>query len=257
VATQSTNRNLAYSCSILGYNSTGIIINNAKLICGSGSGENIKSDSISAGYNTFAFQDGSSIKLNNGMLYLNGKNNFLRSIEKSSNNFEITGSLTTESNWDNGSIKNNLFSIGENFWQPSKWNYSMDTIQAKYIFLGYYDVGSHFNEVDIKGKLANSHFVKCYDPNGSVSSAMKLAGLDNEFKEVQIDNQLKEVGILGSSFEWPKNAQVYTVDGKLLMTTLDVNQITTAGIGLNPGVYILRWTDSDKSSKSKKIMLLE
>ena len=257
VATQSTNRNLAYSCSILGYNSTGIIINNAKLICGSGSGENIKSDSISAGYNTFAFQDGSSIKLNNGMLYLNGKNNFLRSIEKSSNNFEVKGSLTTEGNWDNGSLNNNLFSIGENFWQPSKWNYSIDSIQAKYIFLGYYDISGHFNEVDMKGKLAKSHFVKCYDPNGSVSSAMKLAGMDNEYQDFQIDNYSNQVGLMGGSFEWPKNAQVYTVDGKLIHTSLDVNQMTTARIGLAPGIYILQWTDSDNSRKSKKIMLLE
>jgi len=191
------------------------------------------------------------------MLYLNGKNNFLRSIEKSSNNFEVKGSLTTEGNWDNGSLKNNLFSIGENFWQPSKWNYSIDSIQAKYIFLGYYNISGHFNEVDMKGKLAKSHFVKCYDPNGSVSSAMKLAGMDNEYKDFQIDNYTNQVGLMGGSFEWPKNAQVYTVDGKLINTSLDVNQMTMARIGLTPGVYILQWTDSDNSRKSKKIMLLE
>lgn len=82
VAAQSLNRSLAFACSILGYNNTGIVLNNAKLICGAESGERINSDTISAGFNTFAFQDGASIKSYHSAIYLNGKNNFYALLRK-------------------------------------------------------------------------------------------------------------------------------------------------------------------------------
>ncbi len=257
VGAQSLNRSLAFACSILGYNNTGIVLNNAKLICGAESGERINSDTISAGFNTFAFQDGASIKSYHSAIYLNGKNNFLRSIEKKPKIFEIYGSLATEYGSTKGSQKNDKLNIGENFWQPSKWNYSMDSIRENYINLGYYDIGGHFNEVELTGKLANSHFIKCYDPNGSVSSAIKLAGLDNEYSELLIDHSITNISLINNAFGWPQNAEVFTMDGKLIRKIGTENHTLTDEFGISPGLYILRWKDTENSIKLKKIMVLE
>ena len=257
VAAQSLNRSLAFACSIFGYNTTGIVLNNAKLICGAESGEMINSDTVYAGFNTFAFQEDASIKAYNATLYLNGKNNFLRSIEKKPKKFEIYGSLAEIDGGNKGSQKNDNLNIGENFWQPSKWNYTMDSLQENYINLGYYDIGGHFNEVELTGKLAGSQFVKCYDPNGSVSSAMKLAGLDNEYSDLQIERSITNNSIINNGFEWPNNAKVFTVDGKLIRTINTGDQAKTDDFGISPGVYILRWTDAENSIKSKKIMVFE
>ena len=257
VAAHSLNRSMAIACSIFGYNTTGIVVNNANLICGAESGEMINSDTVYAGFNTFAFQEDASIVANNATLYLNGKNNFLRSIEKKPKKFEIYGSLAEKDGGNRGSQKNDNLNIGENFWQPSKWNYSMDSLQENYINLGYYDIGGHFNESDLTGKLASSQFVKCYDPNGSVSSAMKLAGVDNEYSDLQIDRSMTNNSIVNSGFELPHNAKVFTVDGKLIRTINTGDQAKTDDFGISPGIYILRWTDAENSIKSKKIMVFE
>ncbi len=257
IATQSYNRSLAFSCSILGYNTTGIVLNNAKLICGIGSGEQINSDTVSAGFNTFAFQDGASIKANNATLYLNGKNNFLRSIEKKPKTFEVYGTLKTEVGSNQGWQKNDKLNIGENYWQPAKWNFSIDSLQENYINIGYYDLGGHFNEVELVGKLANGQFIKCYDPNATVSSAMKLAGLDNEYSDLQINSSINSNTKIYNNFEWPANAEIYTIDGKFIQKLFKETNSHCSDLGLCPGVYILRWTDTENSTKSKKIMVSE
>jgi hypothetical protein len=257
IAAQSNNRSLAFSCDILGYNTTGIVLNNAKLICGIGSGEKINGDTVSAGFNTFAFQEDASIKANNSSLYLNGKNNFLRSIEKKARTFEVCGSLTTTIASNQGWQKNNTLNIGENYWQPAKWNYSIDSIKEKYTYLGYYDLGGHFNEVELAGKLAIGQFIKCYDPNASISSAMKLSGLDLEYSDVKMEYHIGNDVIKNNIFDWPVNAEIYTVDGKLLQKLSTDKYSQCYGIGISSGMYILRWTDAENTINSKKIMILE
>jgi hypothetical protein len=257
IASQSRNRCLVFTCSILGYNNTGILLNNAQLICGAGSGVQINSDTISSGFNTFAFQDGPSIKAYNAKLYLNGKNNILRSIDKKSTIYEFSGSLASANGGNSSSQKNEKLNLGENYWQPTKWNYNIDSIQDRYVNLGYYDIGGHYSEIELTGKLSRTQFVKCYDPNGSVSSAMKLAGLDNEFQELQLNNGVKTNDFIYPSINWPQNAKIFTVDGKLIRNGETINTSSNYDFGLSPGIYIVQWQDGEKSFQSKKIIVSE
>jgi hypothetical protein len=257
IASQSRNRSLVFTCSILGYNNTGILLNNAQLICGAGSGVQINSDTISSGFNTFAFQDGPSIKAYNAKLYLNGKNNILRSIDKKSTIYEFSGSLASANGGNSSSQKNEKLNLGENYWQPTKWNYNIDSIQDRYVNLGYYDIGGHYSEIELTGKLSSTQFVKCYDPNGSVSSAMKLAGLDNEFQELQLNNGVKTNDFINPSINWPQNAKIFTVDGKLIRNGETINTSSNYDFGLSPGIYIVQWQDGEKSFQSKKIIVSE
>jgi hypothetical protein len=86
---------------------------------------------------------------------------------------------------------------------------------------------------------------------------MKLAGLDNEYSDLQIDRSITNNSIINIGFEWPHNAKVFTVDGKLIRTINTGDQAKTDDFGISPGVYILRWTGADHSIKSKKIMVFE
>jgi len=86
---------------------------------------------------------------------------------------------------------------------------------------------------------------------------MKLAGLDNEYSDLEIDRSIKNNSIVNIGFEWPNNAKVFTVDGKLIRTISTGDQAKSDNFGISPGVYILRWTDANNSIKSKKIMVFE
>jgi hypothetical protein len=86
---------------------------------------------------------------------------------------------------------------------------------------------------------------------------MKLAGVDNEYSDLQIDRSITNNSIVNSGFEWPHNAKVFTVDGKLIRTINTEDQAKNNDFGISPGIYILRWTDAENSNKSKKIMVFE
>ena len=257
IGAQGRNRSLVFTCTILGYNNIGVVINNAKLICGANSDEHINSDTISSGFNTFAFQDGPSIKAYNADIFVNGKNNFIRSIDKKSTIYELSGSLASGGSGGSSTQKNLKLDLGENYWQPTKWNYTIDSIQEKYTQIGYYDIGGHFNEIAMKGKLSNSQFVQCYDPNGSISSAMKLGGLDNEYSDILMAQGISNHSSIYGSNDWLKNVEVYTTEGKLIRRFETYSPTTHETFDFSPGIYILRWQNGENAMQSKKMIVSE
>ena len=257
IGAQGRNRSLVFTCTILGYNNIGVVINNAKLICGANSDEHINSDTISSGFNTFAFQDGPSIKAYNADIFVNGKNNFIRPIDKKSTIYELSGSLASGGSGGSSTQKNLKLDLGENYWQPTKWNYTIDSIQEKYTQIGYYDIGGHFNEIAMTGKLSNSQFVQCYDPNGSISSAMKLGGLDNEYSDILMTQGISNQSSIYGSNDWLKNVEVYSTEGKLIRRFETYSPTTHETFDFSPGIYILRWQNGENAMQSKKMIVSE
>lgn len=84
-----------------------------------------------------------------------------------------------------------------------------------------------------------------------------MAGLDNEYSDLRIDHSITNISLINNAFGWPQNAEVFTMDGKLIRKIGTENHTLTDEFGISPGLYILRWKDTENSIKLKKIMVLE
>lgn len=252
-AIQCSDRMLAIGCSVFGYNGIGIEINNGNLVMGAGSRILLGNDTIISGSNTFAHSDKYAILLEQSKLYLNGCNNFILSNAKQGSKIQIAGGLnldTTNTMWSNS---RQLFSIGENHWQPTNAKFSMDSIQAKFVHLGYYAVGGKFLEVDITGKLSKTIFTVCFNPYNSLSNGLKMSGVDDFYYDRMIGG-IGEINVMnGIENVLPLSFDVFSIQGKLVRHYNHKRDIDDWHYGLSDGIYILRWLDEEGKPQGKKV----
>ncbi len=254
-AIKCSDRLLAIGCCVFGYNGTGIEINNGNLVMGAGSKLLLGHDTIISGSNTFAHSDKYAILLEQSRLFLNGHNNFILSNGKQGSKIQIAGGLNLDTNNTMWSKSRQLLSIGENHWQPTNAKFSIDSLQAKFVNLGYYGVGGKFLGVNIAGKLSKTIFTACFNPNNSLSNGLKMSGIDN-FYDDRVIGDIGAISIMkGIENLLPMNFDVFSIQGKWLKYYNRKIEIDDWHYALSDGIYILRWWDEQGKPQGKKVCI--